>query len=421
VRPFALHETMVPAAALAPAAQVAIERFLIDGRYELRGRLHQYIWWLGRVGDTTPPEEMQRRFTVLRWRFNDVLTQFDLFQEVITQRSEHEVGVWLSGLDVAAADALEMSGVPFARPSVVCYLDRGPGAAIRRARTRLPGGGRSPVAIIRIPRERMIGYGIGSSLVHEVGHQAAALLGLVESLWPRLREEEMRSRGTRGALVWSLWRRWISEIIADFWAVGKLGIAATLGLIGVVSLPRWFVFRVSVDDPHPFPFIRVHLSCAIGQALYPHEQWRALADLWSSLYPTAGLDEERRRLISALEATLPRLVSVICKHRPPILRGRALDGLMPLSDRAPLSLEAHYSAWMRRPVLTRSVPPTLALAVIGQARAAGRLTPEKESRLLGELITFWALSSTIEAAAACAAPSVPAAPHPSVNLVSSSR
>ena len=69
---------------------------------------------------------------------------------------------------------------------MVCYLARGPGAAIRRARTRLPGGGDNPVAIIRMPRERMIGSGIASSLVHEVGHQGAALLDLVPSLRARL-------------------------------------------------------------------------------------------------------------------------------------------------------------------------------------------------------------------------------------------
>ena len=34
----------------------------------------------------------------------------------------------------------------------VCYLARGPGAAIRRARTRLPGGESNPVAIIRVPQ-----------------------------------------------------------------------------------------------------------------------------------------------------------------------------------------------------------------------------------------------------------------------------
>src|SRR3954470_10382822 len=36
VRPFALHETMVPAAALLPRAQAGIERYLVAGRRELR-------------------------------------------------------------------------------------------------------------------------------------------------------------------------------------------------------------------------------------------------------------------------------------------------------------------------------------------------------------------------------------------------
>ena len=36
-------------------------------------------------------------------------------------------------------------------PPVICYVDRGQGAAIRRAKTRLPGGRDNPVAVIRIP------------------------------------------------------------------------------------------------------------------------------------------------------------------------------------------------------------------------------------------------------------------------------
>jgi hypothetical protein len=38
-----------------------------------------------------------------------------------------------------------------------------------------------------VPRERMVGSGVASSLVHEVGHQAAALLDLTNSLRPSLR------------------------------------------------------------------------------------------------------------------------------------------------------------------------------------------------------------------------------------------
>src|SRR5262249_42297591 len=151
-------------------------------------------------GLAATPAEAQRRFTMLRLRFNTSLAQFDIFADALTQRSESQTGVWLAGLDTIAADALSLSGGYYNPPSVICYLDRGHGAAIRRARTRLPGGGENPVAIIRIPRERMVGSGIGSSLVHEVGHQAAALLDLVESIRPILRRLQ-RNRG-REAIAW---------------------------------------------------------------------------------------------------------------------------------------------------------------------------------------------------------------------------
>src|SRR5919204_1006064 len=152
-------------------------------------------------------------------------------RELITQRSESETGVWLAGLDVFAADALALPERYFEPPQVICYLARGPGAAVRRARTRLPGGGDNPVAIVRVPRERMVGHGIASSLVHEVGHQVAALLDLVPSLRPLLHAQGERAR-PRHREAWMLWERWISEIVADLWSVGKLGIGSTLGLIG---------------------------------------------------------------------------------------------------------------------------------------------------------------------------------------------
>jgi hypothetical protein len=48
-----------------------------------------------------------------------------------------------------------------------------------------------------------------------------------------------------------------------------------------------------------------------------------------------------------------------------------------------------------------SAPPTLAFAVIGQARSDGRMSPEQESTILGKLLTHWALSSTLDVSAAC--------------------
>jgi len=267
VKPFALQMTSVPAAAVSLEAQAAIEEVLACGRRELRERVNEFLDWLkSAVGRIAAAADVQRRFTLLRLRFNAVLTQVDLFADALVQRSEHEYGTWIAGLDVVAADALALPGY-YDPPKAVCYLDRGAGAAIRRARTRLPGGGQSPVAIIRVPRERMIGSGIASSLVHEVGHQAAALLDLVDSLRPELQARQERSGAER--VAWQLWERWISEIVADYWAVARVGVASTTGLIAVVSLPRAFVFRVAMDDPHPFPWVRVKLSCALGHALFP--------------------------------------------------------------------------------------------------------------------------------------------------------
>src|SRR4051794_1457443 len=228
VQPFVLQEPHLAAAALSPAALSAIERHLIGGRREVHRQAETFLEWLQGPGRGASPAEQQRRYWMLRLTFQDALSQFDLFSEVITQRSEHGNGVLLSGLDVAAAEALLLPGGFFEGPPVICSLYRSLGGSIRRARTRLPGGGENPVALIRIPRERAVGTPgfVASTLVHEVGHQGAALLLLVESLRAQLRSIRQRTR--RGA-AWHLWDRWISEIVADFWSVGRIGIGSTLG------------------------------------------------------------------------------------------------------------------------------------------------------------------------------------------------
>jgi hypothetical protein len=400
---------MVPAAALTPNAHVAIERVLVTERRRLRAQVQEYVQWLRGAGREASASEMQRRFALIRMSFNDVLSQFDLFSDAITQRSEHETGVWLSGLDVFAEDALELEGDYFEAPPLICYLDRGPGAAIRRARTRLPGGVKNPVSIIRVPRERMVGYGIASSLVHEVGHQGAALLDLIPSLRPVLLQRETTApEGER--LAWRVWGRWISEIVADFWSVGKLGIGSTLGLMGVVSLPRYFVFAVQPEDPHPMPYVRVRLSCAVGNALYPHPQWNELAGLWADLYPTSDLDPSRRNLITLLERTMPAFVELLADHRPAALQGRSLREVMPVDERHPARLMALDHAWEHEVGRMRDESPTLVFAVLGQARAQGTLNPEIEIGVVRKLLTHWALRSTLELMEACAEESGPAEP-----------
>src|SRR5262249_15950189 len=154
--------------------------------------------------------------------------------------------------------------------------------------------------------------GIGSSLIHEVGHQGAALLELVPSLRARLRAEQA-SATAADRVAWLAYDRWISEIVADLWSVGTLGVGSTLGLIGGVSLPPWFVFRVASGDPHPVPWLRVRLSCAMGRELYPDPRWDDLDALWCRLYPTDNrLAASIADLLHAAQRSMPAFVRLLC-------------------------------------------------------------------------------------------------------------
>lgn len=125
VMPFALNMPMVNAAAVSTAAGLAIEQHLARKRRELSNQVHGFLRWLNSSeGRQATAQEAQHLFTLLWLKFNTVLDQLDIFADVLTQRSEHEIGVWLAGLDVVAADALTLPGNYYKSPPLICYLDR---------------------------------------------------------------------------------------------------------------------------------------------------------------------------------------------------------------------------------------------------------------------------------------------------------
>lgn len=388
VKPFALTMPMVVAANISDEALKGITDLIVSGNRELKRKVWDFITWVRDPGSQSiPAEEVQQRFSLLKLRFNDLLAELDIFAVVASQRSEHDTGVWVAGLDALAADALALKGQHYKAPPVICFLDRGHGAAIRRARTRLPSGAPNPVAVIQLPRERMVGSGIASSLIHEVGHQGAALLDLVRSLRNEIKH---RKRKSNYPGAWELYYRWISEIVADFWAMGHLGVGATLGLMNVVALPRYFMFRIKLDDPHPNPQIRVKLSLAFGNAIYPHEQWQRLERLWLSLYPLNKVEPKKRMIIDALNRTMPEFVQLVINHRPPSLKGKKLVDIFPYKTRQPSRLQFLYNTWRFAPDEISTAPPSLVFAVVGQAHADANISATTESKLLSVWLTQWA-------------------------------
>ncbi|MCB0851793.1 MAG: hypothetical protein KDD63_06215, partial [Bacteroidetes bacterium] len=338
----------------------------------------------------TPVEDLQTAFSILKLRFNQLLDQLDIFADAFTQRSEHEIGLWLAGLDELARDALTLQSELYKVPPLICYLDRGHGAAIRRTRARLPGGTSNPVAVIRVPRERLVGSGIAASLVHEVGHQGAGMLNLIQTM-----RTSLRAYGFDKRRPWKLFDRWLSEIISDCWGVATLGISATTGLMGVVSLPGYFVFHINPEDPHPFPWIRVMISAQVGKILYPSPQWDKLMDLWLELYPMDNIQPDKREMIDELIRELPAFAHFLVNHRSSEMNGMSFQTLFPIRERQPEKLRILYQKWKRNRKLSFRAQPSLAFAVLGQARADGKLSPETENAWLSRLLRWWAVRRTM--------------------------
>jgi hypothetical protein len=258
----------------------------------------------------------------------------------------------------------------------------------------------------------MIGSGIASSLIHEVGHQAAALLDLVESIRPLLKGLQRNQSAER--VAWIYWDRCISEILADFWSVAKVGITSTQGLMGVVTLPRYFVFRLKMDDPHPVPWLRVRLSCAMGRVLFPHPQWDQLENIWLSYYPADDVEKEKRDLLMLLEKTMPGLATLIAHHRPKSLGGASLKEVLETDERQPARLAALFESWRASPEQMYQASPTIVFAVIGQARAQGSISPEQEGKVFSKMLDYWALRDTLDTAVICAKPALTRSAAPSL-------
>lgn len=220
IKSFAMSETMVPAATLSMEAQAAVEPLPGQGRRELRTQLHPVHRLGGRpegAGTTrgspaalhVPATALQRRAVALR--------HLQRGPQPARREAEKLWRVWLAGLDVllSHAGAARLRDVP---PSSATW----PEAPAPPSGAHAPGcpASANPPPSSRIPRERMIGNNLASSLFHEVGHRRGpARPGRVDA------HRIARDAVTLGeAFAFGLWERWISEVIADVWSVARVGV-----------------------------------------------------------------------------------------------------------------------------------------------------------------------------------------------------
>jgi hypothetical protein len=279
---------------------------------------------------------LRRRLLQLRARYVQVETVIDFYGDAVNTRTSTRLAALLRGLDMIAADSLEVAlrplGIPV--PPVLVYLDKGLGASILRAGVRLwDHGNPSPVAAIKLTRHNL---GHPTALLHETGHQVAHQTGwtaeLAAALWEVL---EPGSRELAAA-----WRGWASEVAADVYAFALAGWAPVPALANVVDGSSAAVYRSSPGDPHPFAMVRVLFNAALCRGWFGPGPWDVLARTWYARHQPVSDSHSGHRILRASLDALGDIVG-ICTRRPmKAFGGRPLCALVDPLLVSPTALDA---------------------------------------------------------------------------------
>ncbi len=241
-----------------------------------------------------------------RARYGRVEMLVHFYGDAINSRTSTDLGARLRAFDYVAGQSMRRMLEPMRIPTppVLTYLSKGLGASILRAGLRLWDGGTiSPVAAVSITfhnQERP------TAIVHETGHQVAALLGWNEELASRL-EQTLAPSGPEVARIWG---RWASEVAADAYGFVNVGFAAVAALSDVVGGSPSQVFAYNPAGVHPISYLRVLLGYAMARRIYGRGVWDDLEFAWRVRYARELQPEAVRPLLAALERTIPDVVEL---------------------------------------------------------------------------------------------------------------
>jgi hypothetical protein len=100
-------------------------------------------------------------------------------------------------------------------------------------------------------------------------------------------------------------------------------------------------------------------------------------------------------MLERMRRSMPDFVALLARHRPLALGGPSLAQALGMESRQPAQLLQAFRNWERNPAQMYQAPPSMAFAVLGQARSDGLLAAEEENVLLARLLTHWALRGAL--------------------------
>jgi hypothetical protein len=326
---------------------------------------------------------------------------FGLFFEVFGQRGSSFAPA-LAACDAIAADCFLVvrqaaPGVlkgPLLKP--VSYLEHSFSPATFRRGVLLGRllGERNPFPLVRIPYERVESpWGMGVVL-HEIGHNLQADMGV----WQETRLAVQRRVLSLSGNPWitRIWSRWHKELFADLIALLLGGPASARSMMDFLAYPAARVLTFRPMGVHPTAYLRAFvLADMLDRMGFPRHAAEART-VWRSMYSRFAHGARiPRGVLETAERIIPHVVDEIAYQTRRGLGQRALADVVPfrLEDQreieqaarhlargqVPSALPARFAVSASRYAFDRSMAPpkVIARAVLGelskrQARANAR-------------------------------------------------
>jgi hypothetical protein len=334
---------------------------------------------------------------------------FALFFDVFSQRGSSFAPA-LAACDAIASDCFR--AVRQAAPGVlrgtllrpVSYLEHSFSPATFRRGVLLARllGERNPFPLVRIPYERVESpWGMGVVL-HEIGHNLHADMGV----WLENRNAVQKRvlAATRDPWVTRIWTRWHKEIFADLIALLLGGPAAGQSMMDFLSYPAARVTTFRALSAHPTAFLRTFIMADMVERMGFGQEARRMREVWNRLYaPHLPRARMPKRLLATAPQVIPHVVDEIAFQTRRGLGQRALADVVPFSvrdeqairaaapiiarGRVPAGLPPRFTVSASRYAFAQSLGPArqIAATVLGHlaglaARERGTADARLESR-----------------------------------------
>ncbi|XXF77670.1 hypothetical protein P2318_32150 [Myxococcaceae bacterium GXIMD 01537] len=346
------------------------------------------------------PQRVLRSTALLEREIDRARRAFGLFFDVFSQRGTRFASA-LAACDVIAADcflvvrrtAPGLLGQPLLKP--ITYLEHSfsPATFRRGVLLRRLLGERNPFPLIRVPYERIEApWGMGVVL-HEIGHNLQADLGIWNETQAALQRRVLGV--TRDAWLTRIWGRWHKEIFADLVACLLGGPASVQSMKDFLAYPPTRVLTFQPLSVHPTPYVRVLIQAEMLRRMGFPERGRTVRDNWYRLY-SGYLSRARipARLLETAVQVIPHVVDEVAFQPRRGLAQNALVDVVPFSheDQQRILQGAREIA---RGTLPPWLPPRFAVSASREALDRGLASPQDISRTVLERLAHHGSRETV--------------------------